>query len=84
MGHLIIRTVLKHEQANLRRLQQDVNAQLLTRTLAERAEDFCFFLSLAVKELEDTEGLDDDEVLTAVLNLSMQIMYAFDCTVAYI
>ena len=57
---------------------------MLTRTLAERAEDFCFFLSLAVKELEDTVGLDDEEVLTAVLNLSMQIMYAFDCTVAYI
>ena len=44
---------------------------MLTRTLAERAEDFCFFLSLAVKEVEDTEGLEDEEVLTAVLNLLM-------------
>ena len=44
---------------------------MLTRTLAERAADFCFFLSLAVKELEDTEGFEDEEVLTAVLNLTM-------------
>ena len=42
---------------------------MVTRTFAERAEDFCFFLSLAVNEVDDTVGFEDDDVLTDVLNL---------------
>ena len=42
---------------------------MLTRTFAEMAEDFCFFLSLAVNEVDDTVGFEDDNVLTDVLNL---------------
>ena len=45
------------------------NMMMVTLTFAERADDFCFFLSLAANEVDDTVGFEADEVLTDVLNL---------------
>ena len=46
-----------------------LNCLKVTLTFADSAEDFCFFLSLAANDVDDTIGFEAEDVLTDVLSL---------------